>query len=150
MAIPRKERAYERHAWTLLFGLGIVGLIFGVRYMILGEPVDVRAGENLTGMPWDEIVTRNPGVAGYMSALYRDIGISIFAFSTLVLTISCISYRRGERWAWYVMWVGPFFLLGITVIEMSLAGRFWVLYAFLLILSLLGLLLPYRKFFPRK
>ena len=65
-------------------------------------------------------------------------------FSVLIIAISFNSYRRGEKWAWYASW--------ILVVELSLFiadARFWG-DALVLVIVLLGLFLPYRKFFPKK
>jgi hypothetical protein len=66
------------------------------------------------------------------------------AWSVLVIAISLNSYRRGEKWAWYAFW--------ILVVELSLFiidERFWG-DALVLVIVLLGLFLPFRKFFPKK
>ncbi|HLB68463.1 MAG TPA: hypothetical protein VJN63_08375, partial [Thermoplasmata archaeon] len=63
------------------------------------------------------------------------------------------SYRRGERWAWYALWVLPLnFVIGLQGLVLSLRVGAPPLFVPLLfvIISLLGLLLPYRKFFPKK
>ncbi len=65
-------------------------------------------------------------------------------WSVLVIAISFNSYRRGEKWAWYAFW--------INVVEGGLFyadARFWG-DALAVVIVLLGLFLPYRKFFPKK
>ena len=74
-------------------------------------------------------------------------------FGFLVLMLSLTAYRKGERWAWYVLWSVPVFFLGFAAIAMSIGPSASDLLPFItmfVILSLLGLLSPYRKFFPSK
>ncbi len=53
-------------------------------------------------------------------------------------------FRKAQRWAWYVLWYWPvFFILHIY------AFSTWIPDLPLLLLCLLGLLLPYKKFFSR-
>jgi len=68
----------------------------------------------------------------------------------LIIAISLNSYRKGEKWAWYLFGLLPVTsivyltvneLYGVSIV--GFAAPFIVLY-------LLGLLLPYRKFFPKK
>jgi uncharacterized membrane protein len=53
--------------------------------------------------------------------------------------------RRGERWAWYVLWYYPIFF----VLHVIAFGTFIIDGVFFLICAL-SLLIPYRKFFPRE
>ena len=80
------------------------------------------------------------------------------------MAISATAYRRGEKWAWYALWSIPAMFIGFlalwinagaTLTILALLGGRGVLeeglpiFEFLLTLSLLALLLPYRKFFPK-
>lgn len=55
----------------------------------------------MTGMSWEEIVTRTPGVARYISELLKDQGVFVLGWSISLITIGALPYRRGDRWAWY-------------------------------------------------
>jgi hypothetical protein len=73
------------------------------------------------------------------------------SWSLLVLAITLTGYRRGEKWAWYTMWLVPALLVGQGLFNSVFLNDFKEMLSWIPIttLSLLGLFLPYRKFFPR-
>lgn len=157
MAASRTEKAYEKHAWIVLFALGLIQLLaFGFGYWILGglggslRPDDI-ALKNFTGITWDQLVARVPGIGSYISLLGREVGINDIGYGILVIAISFVSYRKGERWAWYALWIIPVRIVGFMANDLSGGSSFGVVMGIpFIVVALLGLLLPYRKFFPRK
>ena len=114
MAATRGETAYERYAWVLLLLIGIIVLVFGTSGAFFGDDVAVRT------------------LIGTFGA-----GMGIFG-----LAITLTAFRRGERWAWFVLWYYPiFFLIHVIALGTVLPDLIF------LVISLLGLLLPFRKFF---
>jgi hypothetical protein len=66
------------------------------------------------------------------------------------MVVSATAYRKGEVWAWYLTWVVPVLFL-LDAVNDYYAFRYvdvssMVIAAILVV----GLLLPYRKFFPTK
>ncbi len=135
MTSPRKERAYEKYAWVILFAIQIV-----------------------------EIGFRSHTSKGFELLDYSLVGLSIVG---IVITLR--PYRKGRKWAWYFLWYVPAAFIGeaayVTVIlQLGLFGKlfpgqpadaasiafFYEFSAFFTILALVGLFLPYRKFFPKK
>ncbi len=88
-------------------------------------------------------VTAQPRIAGFISHLYTSGGIIAAVAAVSIMAISLRSYRRGERWAWYTFLAVPV-LFGLATIITTLDN---LLFA---IAAAVGLLLPYRKFFPKK
>jgi hypothetical protein len=117
------EKVYEKYAWIIPFAIGLIFLPAAVPHM-LGVNTDPSLVEDII-----------------------DLGVAFF-----IITISLTAYRRGEKWAWYAFWFIPAFFLGFVAINFSIdAGPSLLLpLTLFVILSLLGLLLPYRKFFPSK
>ncbi len=149
----RTEKAYEKHAWIILFALGILGVTGGLAqvFAVSGQ-LDAGIIRNLTGMTWEEIVTRSPGIASYISYLQRTMGIGTLSGSVLLVAIAAIPYRKGERWSWYAIWIPAAVWIVGTAIDLE-AGASFMLLVFDLVFAVIwltGLLLPYRKFFPRK
>lgn len=62
MVVPRAEKAYEKHAWIILFALGIVGVIIGLIGVLNGRPFEEPLVKSVTGMGWDELVASSPGL----------------------------------------------------------------------------------------
>ena len=42
-----------------------------------------------------------------LSSLMRVTGTWFLAFALLALAVTLVPYRRGERWAWTVLWIFP-------------------------------------------
>ncbi len=126
-------------------------MVAAIPYALAGGQGRADALKNLTGLTWDELLARVPGIGSFLAEVQRVLDTYEMASGIFVMAISRFSYRKGERWAWYVLWLVPFALLSVIVNDLS-AGQ--VSTGFIgipfLILGLLGLLLPYRKFFPRK
>lgn len=144
------EKAYERHAWILLFAIGVLILVSAVPHA-LGVNTDPATAERIVGMTLSELETSNPRFFDLYIFYFRFGGLSDLGFAFLITTISVTAYRRGEKWAWYVFWSLPAFFMGSTAIVLSIGSTLSLLLPLTLfvILSLLGLLLPYRKFFPK-
>jgi hypothetical protein len=80
---------------------------------------------------------------GRVPVLPRLWGVTWVAFSILVLAVTLISYRKGERWAWYSLWLVPTMSLLYFVLVPDLLQN--LVQA---VISVVGLLIGYRRFFP--
>jgi uncharacterized membrane protein YozB (DUF420 family) len=125
MATIRKERAYEKYGWIILSASAVLGIVAAV-------------------------VTTFPPLYVFSSSLYEDaypimgaLGTVLVGFNILALVMSLIPYRRGERWAWFTLWMLP---LGWVSQFVFLPDASYLLLAFL---TTVGLVLPYRRFFSR-
>ena len=123
--VIRKERAYEKYGWMILSASAVLGILAAV-------------------------VTTFPPLYVFSSSLYEGaypimgaLGTALVGFNILALVISLIPYRRGERWAWFTLWLLP--LGWVSQFVLLLDASFLVL-AFL---TTVGLVLPYRMFFSR-
>lgn len=151
MVAPTAEKAYVKNAWVILFVLGLISTVGGIAFVAQGGRGRAEVLKYLTGLTWDELLTRVPGIGSFLAEVQTVLDTYEVGFGIAVMAISWFSYRKGERWAWYALWIVPLVVLSITLNDvragMSLSGFLGIP---LLALSLLGLLLPYRKFFPGK
>src|SRR5919202_4152583 len=86
-----------------------------------------------------------PGGHSYLRAIgVASIGMGVFGF-----LITTIAYRRRERWAWFALWYYPLFWTAHLLGGLP-PGREHVHQVVFIVLSLVGLLLPVREFFPRR
>ena len=151
------ERAYEKYAWILLFAIGVIFLVTAVPHA-LGINTDPETVERISGMTIDQLKDSNPGFFNLYIFYFRFGGLSDLAFAFFITAISLTAYRKGEKWAWYALWFLPAYFIGSAAITMSIESTLSIESSLSLllpetmfaILSLLGLLLPYRKFFPSK
>lgn len=145
------ERAYERYAWVVFFFFPIFFILESVRGLLFVVPPDETNLQSITGMSWSQLAASNPRLAEYIGfASVGTYGVQL-AFATIIMAIAITSYRKGERWAWYALWIFPFFQILIAAARYLRYGDVETA-AFelpFLILILLGLLLPYRQFFPK-
>ncbi len=121
----RVEGAYEKYGWLTLavsaiFGIGAAVVIAAPSYYVLTDP------------------------------LYRDFypvivawGTALVGFNILALVLTLIPFRRGERWAWFTLWMLPLSWLSLFALAPDLP-----LYLALAFVTSAGLILPYRRFFP--
>ena len=80
----------------------------------------------------------------YLKAIgVASIGMGLFGF-----LITTIAYRRRERWAWYALWYYPLLWTAHLVGGLP-PGKDHIHQIVFIVLSLAGLLLPVREFFPR-
>ncbi len=151
MAVPRKERAYEKYAWVIFLVIGIFSLIMALGSAFTGGEVEWASRlQSVTGTKWSELAASNPTLFKFIKLVNSEGGVLRVSLAALTIAVSVKSYRRGERWAWYLFW---FLLIGFvaTTAVNELYGVSIVGFSItFLVLFLLGLLLPYRKFFPKK
>ena len=143
----RVEKAYEKYAWIIIFIFGLLWLI-AAPINLLGTPPNPPSPEGTTGLTLDQMEARIPGIHGYISSISRQLGNFMLGLGVLIMGIAAVPYRKGEKWAWYVVWILPVSL----VIQManSRGGFGWQAdFAFIFVL-LAGLFMPFRKFFPKQ
>lgn len=148
----RVGRAYENHSWVILSAIGILIIVGGAPHA-LGYNTDPLVAENIIGKTLTEFQTSNPGFFDLYDYFFRSGGWSDMAFGFLVFMTSSTAYRRGERGAWYTLLSVPVFFLGHAAITLNVGSAASDLIPFLttfIALSLLGLILPIRRFFPTK
>ena len=142
-----QERFYERHAWKVLFALGIIMALSALFILFAG--IDKAEFKDSTDMVWGDLTTSNPEVADYILRLLRLIGAGFLGFALFGAVVTWASYRKDERWAWYAMWAFPLvFGLASAIFFIYEAGALGLYYGGAAAISLLGLLLPIKKFFP--
>jgi hypothetical protein len=145
------EKVYEKYAWIILFAIGVIFLVTGVPHA-LGINTDPETVQRISGMIIDQLKDSNPAFFNLYSFYFRFGGLDDLGFGFFITVISMTAYRKGEKWAWYALWFLPAYFIGSAAITMSIESSLSLLLPITMfaILSLLGLLLPYRKFFPSK
>jgi hypothetical protein len=91
------------------------------------------------------VIVAPPG--GGDGLLYRADGLASVGLGVFGLLLAVVPFRRGERWAWFALWFYPVFWLAHLVFGLP-PGTDHVHQIVFIVLSLAGLLLPVRQFFP--
>ena len=143
------EKGYEKYAWIIIFIFGFLAVITAP-IILSGKQPNPPSPEAMTGLTLDEMEKQVPGINSYISGISRQLGNFMLAMGVLLMGIAAVPYRKGERWAWYTCWIIPVLLVIQIANSLATGGRLWQVDFGALIVALAGLLLPFRKFFPRK
>ena len=142
---------YEKYAWVIIAIIGALILAGGIPH-VLGDNSSPEIVESFVGMSISEFKASNQNFYDVYDYYFRGGGWSDMGFGFFVLVTSATAYRRGERWAWNILWSVPVFFLGHAAIALNFGQSTASLIPFLsvfVVLSILGLLIPIRKFFPK-
>ena len=145
-------RVFEQHGWLVYFALGLLWVVVGFSQTFFPNELLEGDAQLIIDMSWSELQASSPVAADFVRWLYGAMGLLKMSWSLLVLAITLTGYRRGEKWAWYTMWLVPALLVGSALFNASFTGDVSKMVEWIPIttISLIGLLLPYRKFFPRQ
>jgi hypothetical protein len=121
--MTRRASILFKTAWISLAIISIAILVFGL------------------------ITTAVPASSG--PPYLRAIGVAYIGMGLFGLLITTIAYRRRERWAWFALWYYPLFWTAHLVGGLP-PGKEHIHQVVFIVLSLAGLLLPVREFFPRR
>ena len=145
-------RVYEKYGWVVFLALGVLWVVVGLNQTFLQDELLKSDVELVTETSWGELIASSPVATDFVRWLYGAMGLLKTSWSFLVLAITLTGYRKGEKWAWYTLWLVPILLVSSALFNASFVGDFSLTLEWIPItsISLLGLLLPIRKFFPRK
>lgn len=142
------DRFYQKHAWIILFGLGLLLSLSTIGILVSGSNPPMQF-EVDTGVAWKGFAADYPTVATLVTITEQLIAAGFLGFALFATVIAFSKYRAGERWAWYIMWIFVGVLTFAAILffthEQAYVGYFYVGAA---VLAVVGLLLPVRRFFP--
>ena len=88
-------KAYEKHAWMLIFVIGLLGLA-GSLPGLFGVDLDPARKEGIIGMTMSERREFNPRFIDLITYANRGYSLINFAWAILIIAISVTAYRRGK------------------------------------------------------
>jgi hypothetical protein len=143
---------YERYAWVILLAVGLLWLVVGIVAVFQPEGIFEADAQAVTNLPWTDLKVSSPEASNFIIFVYGQMGLLKISWSLFILAITLTGYRRGEKWAWYIMLLAPILLVSDTVFSAVFIGDINQVLQFIPItaITMLGLLLPYRIFFPKK
>lgn len=136
--------------WILPFGYGLLLFMASVFWMSWGRFFDRGFYTAISDIPWVATEDAMPSFARLISAVTRLVGALGICASLVIMGVAATGYRRGEPWAWYILWALPLHAtLDLATLAaydaLTVTSAAWHL--FLLIIAVSGLLIPYRAFF---
>jgi len=137
---------------VILLAVGLLWLVVGFVAVFQPEGIFEADAQSVTNMPWSELKASSPEASNFVIFVYGQMGLLKISWSLFILAITLTGYRRGEKWAWYILLLAPILLVSDALFSSIFIGDVSQTLAFIPIttITLLGLLLPYRKFFPKK
>lgn len=129
-----------QHSWILLFLAGLLIAYFAYDNLVVIPGLDPADPDR--GWRW---LTTDPQVIEYIKFWFRNFGFWVLAVAVFVMIISATGFRQRQKWAWYTLLYLPVHI-GIHMVIWP-----WTIPILLIvmIMTLAGLLLPFRDFFPR-
>jgi hypothetical protein len=145
------ERIYEKYAWVVFLFLGLLWVVVGFAQAFYMDGLAETDAQHVTDMSWSELKDSSPEASDLVRYLYGNMGLLKMSWSFLVIAITLTGFRRGEKWAWYALCLVPILLVSSGLFRTWFFGDASEMIQSIPIvtISLLGLFLPYRKFFPR-
>ena len=152
MKILTNEKFYEKYAWAVFLIISIMVLAGAIPHT-LGVNTDPALVQTISGKTIDELKISNPMFFNLYNFYFRGGGLSDLGFAFFLIVISLFAYRQGQKWAWYAFWFVPVYFLTWVALSLNLpsASQSSLLppLIVIIVLSLAGLFLPFRKFFPK-
>ena len=103
----------RQNAWVIILVVDILDVAWGAGAAISPETLLGPGGkailpagfEGYSGASWSQLASASPLTTGYMVLLFRMYGLFNVLFGLMGGAIAATAFRRGERWAWWVLLV---------------------------------------------
>ena len=103
----------QRVAWILILIVDVGYIVWGGMAAAAPDGLPGPGGkailpagyEGYAGGSWPELLRTSPMTAKYMIVLFRMYGIYCVLFGLMGSAIAATAFRRGDRWAWWVLLV---------------------------------------------
>ena len=106
------ERVNEKYGWFVFLFLGILWFVVGISQAFTPDVLMEEDVQLILGMSWSELQALSPEAALYARWLMGALGMLKISWSLFVLVITLTGFRKGEKWAWYTLWLAPVLLVG--------------------------------------
>lgn len=147
------QKFYQKYAWIFFLIIGLMVLAGAIPHS-LGFNTDPALVQSISGQTINELKISQPTFFNLYNFYFIGGGLSDLGFAFFLIVISLTAYRLGQKWAWYAFWFVPIYFLFWIILSSTLPGSakssLTPPLIMMIILSLAGLLLPFRKFFPKK
>lgn len=153
MVNKKNERFYEKHAWIIFFVIGVLVLVGGIPHMF-GVNTDPALVEIISGQTIEQLKISNPMYFNLYNFYFSGGGMSDIGFAFFLIILAFFPFRQGQKWSWYALLFVPLFFIGWIFLSLPLPQEAKSLIlppsVMIIVLSLIGLGLPFRKVFPKK
>jgi hypothetical protein len=109
----------RRRVLWILMGFEAAANIFGAMDVVLGAAGDHAIALGLTGRTHEELIAESPDTYRMYDFTARTQAWGLVTLGLLLLGILVGAYRRGETWAWRVMWLLPAWSLSVPAMYLA-------------------------------
>jgi hypothetical protein len=105
---------WQRAAWIAILVADVGFMLWGGAGALApdhlagpgGVPILTAGYEGFTNLAWSDLAATSPRTAEYVKLLFRLYSTFCVIFGLLTIAITVTAFRRGERWAWWVLLLG--------------------------------------------
>lgn len=137
-----QENPVPRASWIILVVVATLTILSGLWVGL----TPVGSQTELSGRTWEEFAAADPEMATIYAMDLVLLGMALTAFAILGTILTLIPYRRGERWAWFALWLIPLLHGGVALRMLTDQYAASYVYLGLFVISLIGILIPIRRF----
>lgn len=130
----------REYSWVLMFLVGLFVLYFAFDNIVTIP--NLNPADPDRGWAW---LSTNPEIIEYIKFIFRFLGLWILYSGIITCVIAVTGYRKSEKWAWFSFLYLPIHF--VLIIALTPWTAFIIIPVILI--TLLGLALPYRSFFPK-
>jgi hypothetical protein len=103
----------QRHGWWVLVLFALAIVVAGAMDVVLGAAGDRVIALGLTGRTHAELIAESRDAFRLYDFTRRTQAWTLVTLGLVLLGVLLGAYRRGERWAWRVMWLLPAWSLSV-------------------------------------
>jgi hypothetical protein len=105
----------QRNAWWGLLAIAVLAALFGIGDVFNGVANDPGVPLGVVGMTPAELKAEGPQAYRMYDLTLRGGGLSLAMVGALMSAILIFAFRRGQRWAWWTMWLLPAWAISVSV-----------------------------------
>ena len=153
------EDSSVKIASIIMTALGVFSLVISLLWIFMTEVVFISDFEAYTGTTFADYLVISPKYAEMYIITKRLIGVQMFPISILIILIAQKSYSKAQKWSWYALLIAGAVLWGSILVYRISIGYFSfdtplrasssMTPIVGLILLIVGLALPAKKFFSK-
>jgi hypothetical protein len=131
----------------------VIGLIFsGIYALVMVVSPKTVGGSTLEARSQLQLADVQPGAADAILIQTRHIGVFGLALTIALFFILFNAFNKGQAWAWWAFLLVGIFVWGYGIVLQALEGDVLNLigHAIGIVLIFLGLMIPFKVFFPKK
>ena len=87
----------------VMLAMGIYLAALGVFLVAAPQLVFEEEFEAFTGKSWTDFISGSPKSSQLFLMLVKFIGAHVLSIAALVIGITLVAYRKGEKWSWYTL-----------------------------------------------